>query len=245
MRPHDNHDEHQKTSQLVSRASESIGGESMAISGDLKLFPSFSPHSLHSWRPSVSRSKIPFGQLPFRGSYDFTHKSSPIRAQCFWNKGDNLSHTTTNNDAEGFLLNSISKSFTERLSLARRILFPSTTRNKNSNAQIAKQRLKMILYSDRCEVSDEAKQKIVSSIVEALSDFVEIESQDKVQLNVSTDPGLGTVYSVAVPVRRVKREYQETEEDYRGKITGIEYKDKGEGSGTVDVRFNFFVPEDK
>lgn len=103
----------------------------------------------------------------------------------------------------------------------------------------------MILYSDRCEVSDEAKAKIVSSIIKALSDFVEIESQDKVELNVSTDPGLGTVYSVAVPVRRVKPKYQESEDDYRGKITSVEYKDTGEASGSVDVRFNFFVPDDK
>lgn len=72
---------------------------------------------------------------------------------------------------------------------------------------IAKQRLKMILFSDRCAVSDEAKQKIVSNVVSALSDFVEIESQDKVQLSVSTDPSLGTVYSVTMPVRRVKSEF--------------------------------------
>ncbi|KAF1001802.1 hypothetical protein AG4045_000103 [Apium graveolens] len=53
-------------------------------------------------------------------------------------------------------------------------------------------------------VSDEAKQKIVSNIVGALSDFVEIESQDKVELSVSTDAALGTIISVTVPVRRVK-----------------------------------------
>ena len=188
--------------------------------------------------------QIPFHGLPYGGSRDFIPKRPLTEAQCFWNKGDKLSPTTMNTDAEGFLLDSISKSFSERLSLAWRILFPSTTARKSSNARIAKQRLKMILYSDRCEVSDEAKQKIVSSIVEALSNFVEIESQDIVQLNVSTDPGLGTVYSVIVPVRRVKPEYQESEEDYRGQIASIEYKDTGEASGTVDVRFNFFVPDE-
>lgn len=76
-----------------------------------------------------------------------------------------------------------------------------------SIANIAKQRLKMILFSDRCAVSDEAKQKIVSNVVSALSDFVEIESQDKVQLSVSTDPSLDTVYSVTMLVRRVKSEF--------------------------------------
>lgn len=91
-------------------------------------------------------------------------------------------------------------------------------------------------------MSDEAKQKIVSNIVSVLSDFVEIESQDKVHLSVSTDPDLGTVYSVSVPVRRVRSEYQE--EDSDGVITNIEYRDNGDKSGSVDVKFGFYVPND-
>ena len=39
------------------------------------------------------------------------------------------------------------------------------------------------------------------SIVRAVSDFVEIEAEDKVDVNVTTDPEMGTVYSVALPVR--------------------------------------------
>nr|ACJ83858.1 unknown [Medicago truncatula] len=50
-------------------------------------------------------------------------------------------------------------SFFERLNLAWKIVFPSAVSKKSSVARIAKQRLKMILFSDRCEVSDEAKQK--------------------------------------------------------------------------------------
>ena len=145
-------------------------------------------------------------------------------------------------DTEGFLLKMASMSFFERLSLAWKILFPSPTTRRNSNANIAKQRLKMILFSDRCAVSDEAKQKIVSNIVGALSEFVEIDSEDKVHLNVSTDPDLGTVYSITVPVRRVKPEYQE--EDQHGVITNIQYKDTGKGSDSVDVRFDFFLPNE-
>ena len=100
----------------------------------------------------------------------------------------------------------------------------------------------MILFSDRCAVSDEAKRKIVNNIVHALSDFVEIESQDKVQLNVSTDTDLGTIYSVTVPVRRVKPEYLDSYDV--GTIANVEYKDTGETSGSVDVRFDFFVPDE-
>ncbi|KAJ6689949.1 hypothetical protein OIU85_006256, partial [Salix viminalis] len=113
-----------------------------------------------------------------------------------------LSSTAINQEAESLLLSAINMSFLERLNLAWRIIFPSPTQRKSSNARIAKQRLKMILFSDRCAVSDEAKQKIVNNIVHALSEFVEIESQDKVQLSVTTDTDLGTVYSVTVPVRR-------------------------------------------
>lgn len=153
---------------------------------------------------------------------------------------DKISSKPVNEETEGFLLNAINLSFFERLDLAWKILFPPPATRRSSNARIAKQRLKMILFSDRCAVSDEAKQKIVSNIVGALSDFVEIESQDKVQLSVSTDPDMGTVYSVTVPVRRVKSSYRDDEE--YGMITNVEYKDNGEQSGAVDVKFDFFLP---
>ncbi|CAN1313892.1 Cell division topological specificity factor homolog, chloroplastic [Linum perenne] len=153
-----------------------------------------------------------------------------------------LSTTSIDEDTESFLLSTINMSLFERLNLAWKIIFPSPARRRSSNARIAKQRLKMILFSDRCAVSDEAKRKIVDNIVHSLSEFVEIESQDKVQLNVSTDTDLGTMYSVTVPVRRVKPEYLDAEEI--GSITNIEYKDTGDQSGSVDVRFDFYVPDE-
>ena len=134
-------------------------------------------------------------------------------------------------------------SFLERLDLAWKILFPSPSLTRKSNANTAKQRLKMILFSDRCEVSDEAKRKIVSNIVGALSDFVEIDSRDDVQLSVSADSDLGTVYSVTVPVRRVKAAYLDSGEE-SATIMNIEYKDKGHESGSVDVNFFLYVPGD-
>ncbi|KAJ0973797.1 hypothetical protein J5N97_015789 [Dioscorea zingiberensis] len=229
----------------------------MAIAGDLKAFGAFaSLHPKHVFRPpSISSSKhVQLGGFLNGGSNDLkiTPKWSHMKLEehstgredfrCFGITENKLPSPTFNQDAEGFLLNAISMNFFDRLSLAWRILFPTPTARRNSNAKVAKQRLKMILFSDRCAVSDEAKQKIVTNIIEALSDFVEIDSQDKVQLSVSTDPDLGTVYSVTVPVRRVKPEYQESEEDYKGKITGVEYRDTGDASGTVDVTFDFYVP---
>ncbi|GFY98407.1 homologue of bacterial MinE 1 [Actinidia rufa] len=157
---------------------------------------------------------------------------------------DKLPPNSIAQEMEMLLLNVVNMSFFQRLNLAWKIIFPTQASRRNSNANIAKQRLKMILFSDRCVVSDEAKQKIVSNIVNALSEFVEIESQDNVQLSVSTDSGLGTFYSVTVPVRRVKPEYQ-GEADEIATITNIEYKDKGESSGSVDVRFDFYIPDEK
>ncbi|KAG9138392.1 hypothetical protein Leryth_001569 [Lithospermum erythrorhizon] len=155
----------------------------------------------------------------------------------------NLSTNAISQDVDTLLLNAVNMSFFERFQLAWKLLFPSAITKRKSNANIAKQRLKMILFSDRCAVSDEAKQKIVQNIVAALSDFVEIESEDKVQLSVSTDPAIGTVYSVTVPVRRVKSGYQE--EDETGMITNVDYKDDGQSSGSVDVTFDFYLPDEK
>ncbi|KAK1374455.1 Plastid division regulator MinE [Heracleum sosnowskyi] len=118
----------------------------------------------------------------------------------------------------------------------------SSSISQEAESFLLNARLQMILFSDRCAVSNEAKQKIVSNIVGALSDFVEIESQDKVELSVSTDAALGTIYSVTVPVRRVKPQYQE--DDETGTITNIEYKDSGETSGSVDVKFDFYAPDE-
>ncbi|KAL3698912.1 hypothetical protein R1sor_012988 [Riccia sorocarpa] len=115
------------------------------------------------------------------------------------------------------------QNFFDRLARAWSILFPNKRRS-TSNAEIAKQRLKMILISDRCSVNDEAKRRIVNNIVGALSDFVEIEAEDKVQLSVSSDPDLGTVYSVSVPVRRVKPEYQEYSRDLQNVAISEEFR---------------------
>ncbi|XP_011018021.1 PREDICTED: cell division topological specificity factor homolog, chloroplastic-like isoform X1 [Populus euphratica] len=224
----------------------------MTISGDLRVsatLASYSKHLLCSLTPS--NSKVEF--LGFlnggRGTSQNMLKWPGFKIHGHFKRSAGiaedyqLSSTAINQEAESLLLSAINMSFFERLNLAWRIIFPSPTQRKSSNARIAKQRLKMILFSDRCAVSDEAKRKIVNNIVHALSEFVEIESQDKVQLSVTTDTDLGTVYSVTVPVHRVKPGYQE--EDESGSITNIEYKDTGETSSSVDVRFDFYIPDER
>ncbi|KAL6509963.1 hypothetical protein OROMI_034981 [Orobanche minor] len=135
-----------------------------------------------------------------------------------------LSRNPISQEVENFLVNAISLNFFERLNLAWKIIFPSP-----ATKGIPMQTL--------------PNNKIVTKVVSALSDFVEIESQDRVQLSVSTDPDIGTIYSVTVPVRRVRSEYQVDDES--GSITNIEYKDTGETSGSVDVKFDFYIPGDK
>ncbi|KAI5678956.1 hypothetical protein M9H77_09906 [Catharanthus roseus] len=222
----------------------------MAISGDLRVSAAIGPSPTNPLiRCSFPPSKVDFGF--FRNGGSGVSEAMPKWSRAVVDGNNLRCHSKRplrifgeySQDLDLFLHNAIKMNFFERLSLAWKIIFPSPTEQQNSNANIAKQRLKMILFSDRCAVSDEAKQKIVSNVVSALSDFVEIESQDKVQLSVSTDPDLGTIYSVTVPVRRVKSEYQE--EDPTGTITNIEYKDTGESSGSVDVKFDFYIPNEK
>lgn len=229
----------------------------MAISGDLRVSAALGPHSINPLvRCSLPPSKVDFGSFPCGGSAAFDAMPKWSRRvleghnmRCHSKRSigvlgeHKLSSSAIGQELDYFLHNAINMNFFERLNLAWKIIFPSPASRRNSNANIAKQRLKMILFSDRCAVSDEAKQKIVSNIVTSLSDFVEIESQDKVQLSVSTDPDLGTVYSVTVPVRRVRPEYQE--EDPTGTITNVEYKDTGKNSGSVDVKFDFYIPNEK
>ncbi|KAI4379220.1 hypothetical protein MLD38_005544 [Melastoma candidum] len=237
----------------------------MVLGGDLKVSATvattrLSPHPIPQRRHNPSSFPFPSAKVLFSGFssreigiHEVKSRWSGIMldsgVRCGHSRcssgltGDyQLSPKSPGQDVESFLLNTIDMNFFERLNLAWRIIFPSQIAQKNNNARIAKQRLKMILFSDRCAVSDEAKQKIVTNIVHALSDFVEIESQDKVQLTLATDEDLGTIYSVTVPVRRVKPAYQDSDEV--GTITNVEYKDTGETSGTVDVRFNFFIPDE-
>ncbi|KAI3698983.1 hypothetical protein L2E82_42936 [Cichorium intybus] len=217
----------------------------MAIGGDLRLYAALRPSPTNLFRTNSSPpSKVNFRNFVKGGSTSLARAQSTIRHSNGTISDYEMSTTTSTigHDNQSFLFNAINMSFLERLSLAWKIIFPSPSMIRNSNANIAKQRLKMILFSDRCAVSDEAKQKIVSNVVNTLSDFVVIEPEEKVQLSISTDSALGTIYSVTVPVRRVRSEYQE--EDEAGTIVNVEYKDTGVTSGSVDVKFDFYVPSE-
>ena len=169
-----------------------------------------------------------------RREFSHTKRLQPCRARA--DEGEPSGFNFSDN-AEGFSGEDKEESFMERLARAWAILFPKKSK-LSSNASIAKQRLKMILISDRCSVNDDAKRRIVTNIVGALSDFVEIESEDKVQLNVTSDPDLGTVYSVTVPVRRVRPQYQEfSNELVNTELRTFEYGEEEGNLRMVDIRF--------
>uniref|UniRef100_A0A803MNK7 Plastid division regulator MinE n=1 Tax=Chenopodium quinoa TaxID=63459 RepID=A0A803MNK7_CHEQI len=205
----------------------------MAISGNLRVFATLAPHRTNHLpfrSSSHSSSKVDISSFPSGGLSNFDYAPKKLRSvsndfnfRCqsnltFGVTGDDKSSVNSfSEDAETFLLNAINMSFFDRLNLAWKIIFTPPKTRRSSNAMIAKQRLKMILFADRCAVSDEAKRKIVKSIVSALSDYVEIDSQEK-------------------------PEYQEDDES--GSIMNIDYKDNGDTSGSVDVRFDFYLPNE-
>ena len=98
-------------------------------------------------------------------------------------------------------------SFLARARTAWRVLFPPRPAALNPR-EAGKNRLRMILVADRCGMNQSSLAEMKTSIVNALSAFVEVDSTEAVDVNVSTDDSLGTIYSVAIPVRRIKPQAQ-------------------------------------
>lgn len=116
----------------------------------------------------------------------------------------------------------------EKLHAAFRTFFPARPAASASRLA-AKNRLRMILVADRCALAPESVTEMRNSIVEALADYVEIENNDVeggIDLTVSTDPELGTIYSVSVPVKSVRSRYRDDNELGRevGGYDGVDIK---------------------
>jgi septum formation topological specificity factor MinE len=95
--------------------------------------------------------------------------------------------------------------FFDKLYLAWRVFFPERAPDL-SPKDGAKQRLRMILVADRCGLSPSGLAEMKKNILRALEEFVDIESEEEIDVSISLEPDLGTIYCVAVPVRRVKPE---------------------------------------
>ena len=92
--------------------------------------------------------------------------------------------------------------FLTKVKAAWRIFFPEKT--SLSPKEEGKKRLRMILVADRCGMSSDSLVGMRESIVKAMTQYVEVEQSEAVEVNMNMDPEMGTIYSVAVPVKRVK-----------------------------------------
>ncbi|KIZ05726.1 hypothetical protein MNEG_2230 [Monoraphidium neglectum] len=104
------------------------------------------------------------------------------------------------------------RDFLGKLQLAWQIFFPDKPPELTPKDG-AKQRLRMILVADRCGMSPSGLAEMKKNILSALEEFVDIESESQIDVSVSVEPDVGTIYCVAVPVKRVKPEAQMGFED--------------------------------
>ncbi|KAF8065565.1 Wdr78 [Scenedesmus sp. PABB004] len=95
--------------------------------------------------------------------------------------------------------------FMTKLKLAWNIFFPDAPAVVRPKEE-AKQRLRMILVADRCGMSPAGLTEMKRNILKSIGDFVDIDSEEQIDVSITSDPDVGTVYSVAVPIRRVKPE---------------------------------------
>ncbi len=93
--------------------------------------------------------------------------------------------------------------FVFKVQAAWRIFFPPKAADMTPKDE-GKKRLRMILVADRCGMNQSSLFEMKHSIVQVVSEFVEVEGDEMVDVNVSADGEQGTIYTVSVPVRRVK-----------------------------------------
>ena len=93
--------------------------------------------------------------------------------------------------------------FVFKVQAAWRIFFPPKAADMTPKDE-GKKRLRMILVADRCGMNQSSLYEMRHSIVQVVSEFVEVEGEETVDVNVSADGEQGTIYTVSVPVRRVK-----------------------------------------
>lgn len=114
--------------------------------------------------------------------------------------------------------------FWGKVKAAFKIFFPPT---EEETARLeAKKRLRMILVADRCAMSGQAMTEMKQRIIEVVSDFVDVDEELGVEVNMSQDPEVqGTMYAVSIPVRRVKPDFDVENETYGWEEEPVQYDD--------------------
>eukprot|EP00798_Chlamydomonas_sp_ICE-L_P014525 gene14525-20556_t len=92
--------------------------------------------------------------------------------------------------------------FLYKLQLAWNIFFPDEG-DQSSQGEV-KSRLRMVLVADRCGMSPASLSDMKASIMKALEGYIDIDCEESIDVAISSDPLNGTVYSVNIPVKRVK-----------------------------------------
>jgi len=96
--------------------------------------------------------------------------------------------------------------FVGKLHAAWVIFFPDVPRRRAaSGRECGLERLKVVLVADRVGMTSQSFDSMKQSVVDALGRYVELSDGD-VQVSVTHDQDMGAVYSVSVPVRRVRQE---------------------------------------
>lgn len=62
----------------------------------------------------------------------------------------------------------------------------------------------MILVADRCALSPQCMTDMKRGIIKVVSEFVILDQEEAVDLNMTADEATGALFSVSIPVRRVK-----------------------------------------
>jgi cell division topological specificity factor MinE len=93
-------------------------------------------------------------------------------------------------------------SLLEKVAFAWSVFFPPQEADHARND--AKKRLRMILVADRCALSPQSMSDMKSEIVRVVSEFVIVDQGEVVDVNMTNDEEMGTIYSVSIPVKRIK-----------------------------------------
>ena len=93
-------------------------------------------------------------------------------------------------------------SLAEKIAFAWSVFFPAKEADHARND--AKKRLRMILVADRCALSPQSMNDMKAEIVRVVSEFVVVDQGEAVDVNMTNDEEMGTIYSVAIPVKRIK-----------------------------------------
>eukprot|EP00884_Botryococcus_braunii_P000786 jgi/Botrbrau1/10708/Bobra.357_1s0010.1 len=128
--------------------------------------------------------------------------------------------------------------FLLKFRLAWAIFFPPKSQPLTPKDE-GKHRLRMILVADRCGMNQTSLYEMKHSIVQVVQNYVDIEGEDLVEVNVTMDPDMGTIYSVAVPVKRVKPQARVALDGAVMEVDGISLEWEIEGDADASGRFPY------